>query len=148
MISFRFIVVLLLLFLLAFSGCASIDKSGPRISPEDTVLLFTDTYGTASMDETGEITTEHFRSGKPIAVWVVETWEKLKDLEYQKLDTEILTKKIDGDKAIVVAKSRIKTAVGETAQTEVYALVLEDGMWLIEDLKVTDEDIAKKEANI
>jgi len=86
------------------------------------------------MDEAAAITTVDFRDGVPGSVWVAEVWPKLKTFEYKKIKTEILSTKNDGDKAIVIAQSKISTAGGDSVQKEIYSLIRFQGKWLIDDL--------------
>ena len=129
-------------------GCSFNNKPQPSLSIDETIHLYADTYGTARMDETGEIVTENFRDGKPISVWVNDTWKKLHQLEFEKLETKILKTKIERDKAIAIVQGKIKTNVGETSHKEIYILEMVDGRWLIEDLRITDEDVSMPEIEI
>ena len=108
---------------------------------EKTVLLFAETYGTARMDEAAAITTMNFRGGVPGSVWVAEVWPKLKIFEYKKLKTKILSIKIDGDKAIVIVQAKISTAGGDAVQKEIFSLVRFQDKWLVDDLRVMEEDV-------
>jgi hypothetical protein len=135
-----FILTLLLL------GCsANLQVSSPgrdaSLSPEQVVTLFHETYGSARMDEIGPYTTERFRQNLPVTVWLVEVWKQLKDLRYEKLDFEIVESKVETTHASVVTRAKIKTKVGESDQQEIYMLILEDGVWKIDEMFVTDEEV-------
>ena len=131
-----------------FAACSFNNKSNPSLSINQTVQLYADTYGTARMDETGEIVTENFREGKPVSVWVADSWKTLHQLEYEKLETKILSTKIKDKHAIVIADGKIRTKAGETGHKEIYILKRVNGRWLIDELRITDEDISMPEVEI
>jgi predicted enzyme involved in methoxymalonyl-ACP biosynthesis len=72
---------------------------------------------------------------------VVDTWNTLNDIEYERLASSMVNSRINEDKAIVVYDVKIKTAAGETGQKEIYFLVKENEKWFIDDLIVTDEEV-------
>ena len=41
----------------------------------------------------------------------------------------------------MILQTRISTVVGDAEQRDVYLLVRESGLWKIDDLKVTDEEV-------
>ncbi len=136
-----FIILLIMLSIPAcciHNPCKNIDETSVI---EKTVLLFAETYGTARMDEAAAITTAHFRDGMPGTVWVAAVWPKLEKLEYKKLKTEILSTKIDEDKAVVVAQAEISTAGATAAQKEIYCLIRLQGRWLVDELEVLEDDV-------
>jgi len=100
------------------------------------------------MDEIGEIVTEEFRDGKPVSVWMVETWNKLQQLEFEKLETKILSTKIKGDKALAIVDGKIRTKDGKTKHKAIDVLEMVDGRRLIDELRITDEDISMPELEI
>ena len=136
--------ILIILFLVfSISACASFSLNTNQDTEqiENTVMLFAETYGTGRMDEAAAITTMKFRDGVPGSMWVADVYPKLEHWEYKKITTEILTMKIDGYKAVVVAQAQISTAVGEAVQKEVYYLIRSRGKWLIDELEVLEEDV-------
>jgi hypothetical protein len=130
----------LVVLLLASFFIPTISKGQPT-TPIEIVQMFDKCYGTASMDDIPDYTTPKFRDNKPKSVWVVDTWNTLKDIKYERLASSMVNSRINEDKAIVVYEVKIKTAAGETSQKEIYFLIKEDGKWLIDDLVVTDEEI-------
>ena len=144
---YRNIFVAILLFSV-IAACSFNNKTDPPLSIDQTIYLYAETYGTARMDETGDIVTENFRDGKPISVWVADSWKTLHQLEYEKLETKILSTKIKKDHAIVIADGKIRTKAGETRHKEIYILEKVNGHWLIDDLRITDEDISMPEVEI
>ena len=126
-------------------GCSIIihgkNNDTPSKNPIEVVNLFFETYGTSRMDEIGPYTTAKFRGNKPMSVWVVKTWNALKQMEYERLKFEVLDSKITDKNALVAVQSKIKAVAGEADQKEIYSLILENNRWLIDDLVVTDEEI-------
>jgi len=105
------------------------------------VKLFDKAYGGPLMHEIADYTTPGFRDNKPKSVWVVDTWKSLNKLKYKRLNSSIISSKVNDDEAIVIMESKIKTAAGEAIQKEVYYLVKEGKRWLIDELVVADEEI-------
>lgn len=138
--------LLILLPALCIIGCSIIisgtnNSDTPSKSPIEVVNLFFETYATPRMDEIGFYTTAKFRDDKPISVWISETWNALKQMEYEKLEFKMLDSKITDKNALVAVQAKIKTVAGEADQKEIYSLILENNRWLIDDLVVTDEEI-------
>ena len=131
---------MILLLVTALSIYAGIGYAQEK-SAVQVVTLFVEQYGGPQMDELAEYTTPSFRGNKPKSVWVVDTWRALKKLKYEKLTSTVVGSKVTSDKAIVVTEAKIKTAAGEVAQRELYYLVKQGKRWLIDDLRVTDEEI-------
>jgi hypothetical protein len=143
--TFKNPLLLILLPVLCILGCSIIihgkNNDTPSKNPIEVVNLFFETYGTSRMDEIGPYTTAKFRGNKPMSVWVVETWNALKQMEYERLKFEVLDSKITDKNALVAVQSKIKAVAGEADQKEIYSLILENNRWLIDDLVVTDEEI-------
>ena len=131
------IVPVLIAFVLINSG---ICHAQPK-SPVEVVKLFDNCYGGPLMDEIADYTTAAFRDNKPKSVWVVETWNTLKDIQYERVNSSVLDTKVKDDRAIVIMEAKIKTAAGEVTQKEIYYLVKEGERWLIDELVVTEEEI-------
>ena len=133
-------------------NCASNSnlKVPSSLTPDEVVILFNEVYGTGRLDEIGPHTTERFRHERPIAVWVVQVWQELQKLEFEKLDFKIVESDIDTENelATVVAQSAIQTEAGITRQREVFILVLERGTWKIDELFVTQEEIETEEHSL
>ncbi|MDM8552686.1 hypothetical protein QUF72_21575 [Desulfobacterales bacterium HSG2] len=96
------------------------------------------------MDSITELTTANFRDGRPGSVWVVETWESLNKIKFKRVSSELQTCRITHGKAVIILQTRISTLVGYADQRDVYFLVRENGLWKIDDLKVTDEEVDVK----
>jgi hypothetical protein len=120
------------------------------LSPEEVVTLFQDSYGTPQMDRIGPYTTGRFRDGLPIAVWIIDTWDQLQELGYEKLEFETTESWVHkgGDYATVVILTKILTRAGATEQQEVFILMLDEGIWKIDELYVTDEEISSEDQRL
>lgn len=115
-----------------------------QATPIETVELWNKTYGTAEMDQCGDITTAKMRDNKPKSVWVYDTWKQLDKIDYRKETSEIIQQKIDADIAIIVVQSRIYALDGYVDQKELFTLLNIDGTWLIDELVVGDEVLEEK----
>ena len=138
------ILSIVLLLLISIPACCTLNPCNDidaTSQVENTVLLFAENYGTGRMDEAAAITTMKFRDGVPGSMWVADVYPKSEHWEYKKITTEILTTKIEGDKAVVFAEAKISTAVGEALQKEVYYLIRFREKWLIDELEVLEEDV-------
>lgn len=78
----------------------------------------------------------------------MDTWRTLHKIKYKKLTGDIIGSKVKGDKAVVIVQSRISTAAGDANQKEIYYLVKNGEKWLIDELKVTDEEINLEEIEL
>jgi len=137
--------LLLIVFLAAiFSSSTNIDQ---HISTSNAiVVLFDKTYGTAEMSDIAPHTTGKFRDNKPKELWVIDTWEALTRIKYKRLSSNVIDSIIKGDKAVVILQSEIYTVGGEANQKEVFYLMKKEGIWKIDELVVTDEEVeARKE---
>ena len=72
----------------------------------------------------------------------------LHQLEYEKLETEILSTKIKENQTVAIAQGKIKTVAGETSHKEIFILELVDGRRLIDELRITDEDVSMPDVEI
>jgi outer membrane murein-binding lipoprotein Lpp len=104
-------------------------------SPEEVVTLFDKYYGGPEMDMIAGLTTQKFRNFRPESVWVVETWQALNDLNYQRLDSEIKDSKTEKNRSAILLETRIKTIQGDMTQKEIFYLTY-DTVWLIDRLDV------------
>ena len=131
------IVPVLIAFVLFYLGiCHAQHKS-----PLEVVQLFDKCYGGPLMDEIADYTTPSFRDNKPKSVWVMETWKTLQKIQYERLNSSVISSQLKGDKAIVILEAKIKTSAGEVSQKEIYYLLGEGERWFIDELVVTDEEI-------
>jgi len=135
-----------------FLNCASNAnlKAPSFLTPDKVVILFNEVYGTGRLDEIGPYTTERFRQDRPIAVWVLQVWQELQKLEFEKHEFTIVDSEIDTENevATVVARSTIETQAGITRQQEVFILVFERGKWKIDELFVTEEELQPQERSL
>lgn len=137
---FFFLLILILVPFGAKAGTAG-QSSDSALTPEQVVALFRDTYGTARMDEIGPHTTAKFRQDRPISAWVVEEWEDLYDMGYEKLAFKIVESTVDqgNGRASVAANAKIRDEEGVVDQREIYMLILEGSIWKIDELYVVDQ---------
>ncbi len=135
----------LILFLAAvFSLLTNIDRHISTLNA--IVVLFDKTYGTPEMSDIAPHTTGKFRDNKPNELWVIDTWKALNGINYKRLSSKVIDSIIKGDKAVVILQSEIYTVGGRANQKEVFYLVKEEGIWKIDELVVTDEEVeASKE---
>ena len=115
-----------------------------QATPIETVEIWNATYGTAEMDQCGDITTARMRDNKPKSVWVYDTWKQLDKIDYRKETSEIIRQKIDADIAVIVVQSRIYAIDGYVDQKELFTLLNIDGTWFIDELVVGDEVLEEK----
>ena len=88
---------LLISLLLGLNVC----HAQPKL-PLEVVQLFDKAYGGPLMDEIADYTTPQFRDNKPKSVWVVETWKTLKDIQYERVNSSVISSQVKDDKAIVI----------------------------------------------
>lgn len=122
--------------ILCLLGCQPVPQTE---SPSEVVRRFGECHGTACMDSVAGLTTAAFRKDRPESVWVVETWNALNKIGYRVVSSEPESRKIRGNRAVVVLRTRIGTVGGDADQREVYFLIRENGRWKIDDMKITDE---------
>ena len=115
-----------------------------QATPIETIELWNTTYGTAEMDQCGDITTAKMRDNKPKSVWVYDTWKQLDKIDYRKETSKIIRQKIDADMAVIVVQSRIYALDGYVDQKELFTLLNINGTWLIDELVVGDEVLEEK----
>jgi hypothetical protein len=138
----RSITVLTVLFLILTVGCETRQEATEKpMTPEQIVALFHESYGTAWMDDIGPYTTADFRDQLPVTVWIIDTWDWLQEMEYEKLEFKVAETQIskDGDYATVASRTRVRTIDGESVQNEIFILIREEGLWYIDEMYVTDE---------
>ena len=119
------------------SGSASAGQE----SPAQVVKRFCAKYGGPDMDEIARSTTPHFRNNRPESVWVADTWRRLRQVAYRRLQEEIFSTKTDHDQAAVILEAKIGTCAGQTTQKEVYYLIKKNDAWLIDELEIVDENV-------
>lgn len=123
---------------------ASCIAHSPLKSPTEIVALFDKTYGTPEMSDIAPHTTGKFRDDKPMEAWVIDTWKALKNIKYERLNSEFIDFKIEGDKAVVILQTEYSSAGGKANQKEVFYLIKEDDIWKIDKLIVADEEVEGK----
>lgn len=119
-----------------------------KLSPNEVVALFDKTYGTSEMSDIAPYTTGKFRDDKPRELWVIDTWKALKNIKYKRLNSKIIDSKIEGDKAVVILQTEYSSVGGKANQKEVFYLIKEKGIWKIDELVVTDEEVEGRKEKI
>ena len=113
-------------------------------SPMEIVNEWMSVYG-VDQDRASELTTLKFREGIPKKIWADETFRILKKGSYKSIDYNFLGISVRDVSSMIVIESTIETIVGITQQKEIYILNMEDGKWLIEDLRVEEERTKEKD---
>jgi len=131
-----------ILFCIVLTAFLTLDTAyAEQGSPTEVVKLFSSYYGGAQMDKMADFTTGHFRDDKPKSVWVVDTWKTLRQIDYKRVYDSIADTKVKSGRAVVILNTKIETLAGETTQKEIYYLIKEGKQWLIDELRVTEEDV-------
>ena len=108
-------------------------------SPRITVIEWTRVYG-IDLDRAAELTTIDFRDGKPKQVWAKEIWDTMEPIKYKHLGGTVIKEVIEREEALVILQSEIDTIAGGAKQKEFYRMKRIDGKWLIDDIKVKEEE--------
>jgi hypothetical protein len=111
-----------------------------EISPRGVVLQWTKIYG-VDYYQAADLTTLEFRKGKSKEEWADQIGEILGSVKYKHLGGKVIEETISGDNAAVVLDARIYTIVGSAKQKEIYELKKIDGIWLINNIAVKEEEI-------
>lgn len=109
--------------------------------PADTVKRFSECYGGDCMDDIADLVTPEFRQYKPKSVWVGDTWDNLRKIEYKRLRSTVIDAKIEDGKAVVLLETMIATIDGEKTQREIYYLIYKNAVWLIRGFVVSTGEI-------
>ncbi len=133
---------------LLIASCSIPIHTKPAQTPMQIARTFLATYGTSEIGRIAEHTTAAFRGGRPKEVWVLKTWELLRQLHYRHPSGQIVKEMIDKDRAVVIVDSRIETAVGITNQREVYLLIRTPKGWKLDDLIVDEEKPAAEKLTL
>ena len=120
-------------------ACAHSISQQSSLSPFEVVQKFHECYGTPCMDELMDLTTAQFRQERPKTVWLIEAWDALKKIKYEKVEHEVVKSKILKDRAKIACKTRIKTQSADAQQVEIFSLIKANDIWLIDDLDVVNE---------
>ena len=135
------------IFIFVVSSClSSVHRRDPK-TPQEIVHIFMSAYGTSDVSKLACYTTPYFRNYKPEELWIIETWEKLKEIGYEHISGKILEVRINGEHAVVVVSSRVKTLVGKTQQKEIYCLIKTPEGWKLDEIIVEDEQLLPARQN-
>ena len=105
------------------------------------IQIFDQFYGTDQMGKVAQVVTDDFRDGKPKSEWAAEVSRQLRDIQYERLDSEIKGKILTDDKATILVRATIGTMAGKVEHDEVFRLVRDGDTWLIDEIEVVNEYI-------
>jgi hypothetical protein len=105
------------------------------------VKVFDQYYGTDQMHKVAQVVTNDFRNGQSESQWAATVSRQLRDIQYERLNSEIKGKILTDDKATVLIRATIGTMAGKVEHDEVYRLIRKEDTWLIDEVEVINEDI-------
>ena len=105
------------------------------------VKIFDQYYGTAHMYKVAQVVTDDFRNGQPQSDWAAEVSRQLRDIRYERMNSEIKGVVTNEDTATVLVRTRINSFVGPVEHDEVFRLVRDGDTWLLDDLEVANDKI-------
>ena len=105
------------------------------------VEIFDQYYGTDQMGKVAQVVTDDFRNGQSKSLWAANVSRQLRDIQYERLDSEIKGKILTDDKATILVRATVETVAGKVEHDEVFRLIRDGDTWLIDDLEVVNEDI-------
>ncbi len=130
--------------LLSYLVGASLALSGISTSSPSQVVQHWITVYPKDLDTAVTLTTINLRQGWSQKEWVRTKKAPLAVTQLRSLDGEVLSEEITGIQAIVMVNAHISTIVGEQMQTERYRLLRVKGKWLIDSVKVIEEQLLGK----
>ena len=105
------------------------------------VEIFDQYYGTDQIGKVAQVVTDDFRNGQPESEWTAEVSRQLRDIQYERLDSEIKGIVTSGDTATVLVRVEINSLVGPVENDEVFRLIRDGDTWVIDEVEVVNEDI-------
>jgi hypothetical protein len=105
------------------------------------VEIFDQYYGTDQMHKVANVVTGNFRNGQSRSKWAAEVSRQLRDIQYERLSSEIKGQILTDDKATILIRATIGTVAGKVEHDEIYRLIRKKGTWLIDEAEVINEDI-------
>jgi len=116
---------------------------GSESSPSQVVQHWITVYP-KDLDTAVTLTTINLRQGWSQKEWVRTKKAPLALIQLQHLNGEVLSEEITGIQALVMVNAHISTIVGEQLQRERYRLLRAQGKWLIDSVKVLEEEFLGK----
>ena len=105
------------------------------------VQIFDQYYGTDQMHKVALVVTDDFRNGQSKSQWAATVSRQLRDIQYERLNSEIKGQILTDDKATILMRVTVETVAGKVEHDEVYRLIRDGDTWLIDELKVANEKI-------
>ena len=143
MLNLKAVAGLVLIFLAVLCFPPSLNAVDSESSPSQIVEQWIAVYP-KDLDSAATLTTINLRDGWSQKEWVRTKRPLLAMTELRSLDGEVLSEEITGIQAIVMVNAHISTIVGEQVQTERYRLLRVKGQWLIDSVKVLEEEFLGK----
>jgi len=112
------------------------------VSREDFSLVFG--QNGQKLNPTATLTTPNMRNDLTPERWIRHSKALLLNLGLEILDGQVLPEEITGNQAVVMLKVYLSTTIGDQAQRERYRLLRVNGQWLIDDVKVLEEEYLGK----
>ncbi|KPJ55776.1 MAG: hypothetical protein AMJ42_06235, partial [Deltaproteobacteria bacterium DG_8] len=129
-------------------SCLSLLQYNNQKTPREIVQIFMAAYGTPRISQLANYTTSYFRNYKPKELWIIETWEILRELGYRHVTGRILEEKIQKNTAIIITSSSIETLAGETLQKEIFCFIKTGDGWKLDELFIEEEIVETEKYNL
>lgn len=86
------------------------------------------------------LTTLNFRNDQSEEDWAFRYSNIIRQIKYEHLGGEIIDELTKEDKSLIVLQAKIMTAAGGMKQKELYHLRKVDGLWLIDEITIKEEE--------
>lgn len=80
------------------------------------VKIFDRYYGTEQMSKVTQVVTDDFRKGKSKSDWTANVSRQLRDIQYERLDSEIKGQIVSEGMATILMMATIRTVAGKVEQ--------------------------------
>ena len=131
---YLFLAIVLVFLLVSISSGEKVD-----LSPKEVVLNLTQVYG-KDLLKAAYLTTLNFRNDQSEEDWAFRYSNIIRQIKYEHLGGEIIDELTKGDKSLIVLQAKIMTAAGGMKQKELYHLRNVDGLWLIDEITIKEEE--------
>lgn len=131
---YLFLAIVLVFLLVSISSGEKVD-----LSPKEVVLNWTQVYG-KDLLKAAYLTTLNFRNDQSEEDWAFRYSNIIRQIKYEHLGREIIDELTKEDKSLIVLQAKIMTAAGGMKQKELYHLRKVDGLWLIDEITIKEEE--------
>ena len=131
---YLFLAIVLVFLLVSISSGEKVD-----LSPKEVVLNWTQVYG-KDLLKAAYLTTLNFRNDQSEEDWAFRYSNIIRQIKYEHLGGEIIDELTKEDKSLIVLQAKIMTAAGGMKQKELYHLIKVDGLWLIDEITIKEEE--------